>query len=74
MRVHIFKSPHAKFAFTEDETGSNLPVEGGPWQPYKEIEMADTDKRIGMDSKQAIEEITTEGYFIVPAGIGEKSA
>jgi len=39
----------------------------------KNIELKNTDKRIGMDSKQAIEAIEADGYFIVPAGIGDVS-
>lgn len=73
MLVHVFKSLKSKYAFTEDPTGSNLPDEDGLWQHDKDMELRDTDKRIGMDSKQAIEAIESEGYFIVPAEIGNMS-
>lgn len=73
MLIYVFKSSKFEHAFTQDPTGSNLPNKDGSWQYYKDLELRDTDKRIGMDSKQAIEAIKSEGYFIVPAGIGDIS-
>jgi len=73
MLVHVFSDLKSSYAFTADPTGSNLPDEGGQWQHRKTMELRDTDKRIGMDSKQAIQAIQTKGYFIVPAEIGNMS-
>lgn len=73
MLVHVFRSPNSKYAFTEDSAGSDLAAGDVSWQYLKNIELKNTDKRIGMDSKQAIEAIEADGYFIVPAGIGDVS-
>lgn len=73
MLVHVFSDLKSKHALTVDPTGLNLPDEGGVWQHCKTMELRDTDKRIGMDSKQAIQAIEVEGYFIVPAEIGNMS-
>jgi hypothetical protein len=73
MLVHIFSDGKSQYAFTSDATGSNLPERGRSWQHHKGIELRETDKRIGMDSKQAVRAIETQGYFIVPAEIGNMS-
>lgn len=73
MLLHVFSDLKSQYAYTRDSTGSNLPSEGGSWQHHKTIELRATDKRIGMDSRQAIRAIETQGYFIVPAEIGNMS-
>lgn len=73
MLVHVFSDGKSQYAFTSDSTGANLPDEGRSWQHRKTTELRDTDKRIGMDSKQAIQAIQTKGYFIFPAEIGNLS-
>lgn len=73
MLVHVFSDGKSQYAFTSDPAGANLPNQGKSWQHHKDIELRETDKRIGMDSKQAIRAIESQGYFIVPAGIGNMS-
>ena len=73
MLVHVFSDGKSQYAFTADPTGSSLPDRGRPWQHRKDIELRETDKRIGIDSKQAVQAIESQGYFIVPAGIGDMS-
>lgn len=73
MLLYIFSDLKSRYAFTVDSTGSNLPNHGGSWQYYKTTKLLDTDKRIGLDSKQAIQTIRSKGYFIVPAEIGNIS-
>lgn len=73
MLVHVFSDGKSQYAFTSYPTGANLPNMGRSWRHQRTAELRDTDKRIGIDAKQAVQAIESHGYFIVPAEIGNMS-
>lgn len=48
MDIWIFRSPTGLFALADDETGSALPSERGPWEQVKAAKLTgvDEDERI----------------------------
>jgi hypothetical protein len=70
MQVTSFHGPNSTWAFTPDETGSNLPVELGPWQKFKIINMhRGQPARIAVNADAALDAIEQDGFYITSASI-----
>ena len=65
MRVTSFVGENSTWAFTADETGSNLPTKNGPWQKYKSYNIHRRQNLgIAVDADWIIDAITVGGYYL----------
>lgn len=66
MRIYIFKSSTPKlYGFTPDQTGFNLPADGGPWTLLKTSDANPNDgPRIGISSQAILEGVRQQGYHL----------
>lgn len=68
--VEIFKSLNEKDTYAVVEKGTSATkLPEGNWKPFKETTLSPSDKRIGIDSTQAIEDIQADGHHIAKAKI-----
>ncbi|WP_319531410.1 hypothetical protein [uncultured Cohaesibacter sp.] len=76
MRIYVFvASKGASFGFSSHERGEHLPLEHGPWLPFKSIDVTRRSERntgeiagmhrFGVDVAEMIEGIDREGYFVL---------
>ena len=70
MQVHKFiKKQGSAVILTSDRLGSNLPEGTDAWTFQKSLEVSDVDPpRIGASSKEIIDGINADGFFIWPDG------
>ena len=65
MKVHVFKGPKGVFGYTEDETGTNLPSEHGPWQAEKSFDATRDDRAgAGDATAMALADIQAKGFHL----------
>jgi hypothetical protein len=65
MTLHIFQSPKTPevFGFTVDDTGANLPIEGGPWE--KAGNAIPLGATMASTSPEIAHQIELNGYALV---------
>jgi len=70
MQVHIFRGSGRIFGSTEDLTGANLPLQYGPWTPFKTISLSrDGAPTPGVDTAECLDDIEKHGFHITDAHI-----
>jgi hypothetical protein len=75
MRVYIFKGPGDDYGFTGDLAGGNLPAEKGPWQLFREIDMArgESESRIGVRTDDVLDAIEKGSAYVTSVRIHRAS-
>ena len=70
MQVHIFRGSGRIFGSTEDLTGTNLPLQYGPWTLFKTISLSQDGAPIpGIDTAERLDDIEKHGFHITDAHI-----
>ena len=69
MQVHIFRATGRVFAFTQDESGSNLPTELGECSHFKTIPMARGESPPGVNVEECLDDIERHGFHITDAHV-----
>jgi hypothetical protein len=66
MRVHIFKASGELYGFTCAPSDNNLPADGGPWEPFKSIEVFEDRPapRIGVNEADILAGINDRGFYL----------
>ena len=66
MEVHVFMAP-GYYGFTPDETATNLPDVGNPWEKFKIIRMERGETpRIAVNTDEALDAIERDGFYLQP--------
>src|ERR1700677_4181368 len=66
-RVHVLRGQDRVFGFTLDEQGTNLPLQYGPWTPFKTIELHHDEPYQGVDVGACLEDISKYGFHLTAA-------
>ncbi|HUD52437.1 hypothetical protein [Parvibaculum sp.] len=69
MIVHIFRGPGRIFAFSQDESGSNLPAKYRPWFLFKSLEMIRGEAQPGVIVDECLDDIEAFGVHVTDAHI-----
>ena len=65
--VHVLRSQDRVFGFTLDEQGTNLPLQYGPWTPFKTIELHHDEPYQGVDVSACLDDISKYGFHLTVA-------
>ncbi|HEX4534039.1 MAG TPA: hypothetical protein VH000_07395 [Rhizomicrobium sp.] len=57
MMIHIFRGADRVFACTEDSSGSSLPKQFGPWEPFKSLELNRGQTQPGLNVDECLDDI-----------------
>ena len=66
-RVHVLRGQDRVFGLTLDEQGTNLPLQYGPWTPFKTIELHHDEPYQGVDVGACLEDISKYGFHLTSA-------
>ncbi|HEY1212974.1 MAG TPA: hypothetical protein VGE93_05005 [Bryobacteraceae bacterium] len=70
MQVYVFRGKDRVFAFTGNETGANLPLQYGPWNRHKTLEMERGEEpRAAVNSDECLNDIQRYGFHITDAHV-----
>ena len=69
MQVYTFRGPGRVFGFTEDETGSNLPAQSGPWDSFKTITLTRGELTPGVEVSECLDDIEKHGFHVTDAHV-----
>jgi len=70
MLIHIFRGAGRVFGFTEDASGTNLPLQYGPWTPFKTLELnRDAEPTPGVNISECLDDIQKYGLYVTDSHI-----
>ena len=65
--VHVLRGQDRVFGFTLDDQGTNLPLQYGPWTPFKTIELHHDEPYQGVDVSACLDDISKYGFHLTSA-------
>jgi NTE family protein len=66
-KVHVLRGQDRVFGFTLDGQGTNLPLQYGPWSPFKTIELHHDKPYQGVDVSVCLDDISEHGFHLTAA-------
>ena len=67
MQVYVFQNTRGWWGFTLEASGSNLPVDRGPWTPHHTVLLILKDypePRRGVKEAEILDGIDKQGYYL----------
>lgn len=70
MQVHIFKGKGRVFGFTEDDAGTNLPAQYGPWALFKTLDVnRGEEPRASFNTDECLDDLERHGFHLTDAHV-----
>jgi hypothetical protein len=66
MKLHVFTGRGNFVSVSEDEKGTNLPADNGPWKYWKRIDVDRKERsgRISASAAEILDAIQANGFFL----------